>query len=303
LVLPYYFSNLFYGILVSIFLSLGLIQFGNKINWHNFFIEPWYSGHQYIFNGPAWFILCLILMQILYALIRKILNLINIKNEYILTVIFFTIGILGTILAENDETRQLYIIWVRVLFGLPFLQLGYLYKSKLEKFDNPSVLSFAILFLIQLLILFFYKDIFGFIVWNGNFNGQVFGPFLTSITGIWLWLQIADILAKKCLNNPVLNYIGNNTSTILFHHYFAFWLLSTMYMLLGAPNFDKSLYMGQFFYKYLYNADKHYLLLYAIAGIVIPLCLKYLFEKFIIPLFKNGYYLMINKFKIEYTDK
>lgn len=288
LVLPYYFWNLVYGTIVTIFLSLGFIAYGNRISIENFFVEPWLKAHQYIFNGPAWFVLCLFLIQVIYFVTKALFNKINIKNEYLLTAIYFAFGMLGTFLATDDTYRQSYLTWIRVLFGLPFIQLGYLYHAKLEKWDKPSIGSFALLFTIQALLLVYFDGKLDYVVWSGDFNGRVLAPFMTSITGIWFWLQISDILARKIGHNAVVSYIGNNTLAILIHQYFAFWMLNTFYYLIKAPGFDAISYQNGFFYKYIFRGDQHSLIFYAIAGLAIPLILKYIFERSVEILMKKN---------------
>ena len=71
LVIPYYKWNLFYGLLVTVLINVGLFNNGNKINLYNYFLEPIFQGYQYNLNGPSWFLISLFFIQIGYTLIRK----------------------------------------------------------------------------------------------------------------------------------------------------------------------------------------------------------------------------------------
>ncbi|WP_374702917.1 acyltransferase family protein [Bacillus sp. T33-2] len=93
LVIPYYKWNLFYGILVFILTSINLITFGQSLSFHSFFVESWLSGHQYLFNLAAWFVLSLFLIQIIYILSGALLNKFGISNEFLLMGIYLVIGL------------------------------------------------------------------------------------------------------------------------------------------------------------------------------------------------------------------
>ena len=133
LIVPYYGWNIFYAILVAALLNVNLINFGCNIDLRFFLIEPWITGHQYIFNLAGWFIFALFNVMLLVALIRKISR--NyIRSEYVLTVLFFLISLCGVYLAiHKGYTTDLSLVISRTMFGVFFFQLGYLYKEKLEE--------------------------------------------------------------------------------------------------------------------------------------------------------------------------
>lgn len=95
-----------------------------------------------------------------------------------------------------------------------------------------------------------------------DYNNQLIAPFLFSLTGIWVCIQIADIITEKYGDSKVLFYIGNNTWSIMMHHVFIYWLLKTIVFNLGAPNFDIYLHKTNIWYIYPFEGNyfKNYFL-------------------------------------------
>jgi fucose 4-O-acetylase-like acetyltransferase len=282
LVIPYYKWNLFYGCLITLLLYLGAVKFGKPINLETFFITPWKSGHQYLFNLAGWFVLCLFLIQISYILLRKIfLNVSN--NEIVLFIIFLLIGVLGTYLATFENSKSYYYV-IRVLFGLPFFHLGYIYKLKLEKLDRFNTITFVILLIYQTIIIQYYDGLHYEMVW-AKFGGHILMPFLASFSGIWLFIHLADLIDSKLSNDKLLSYIGQNSYSIMIHHIFIFWLLNLSFYFMNRfgiftffnlPEFATDLFKSDVYYKYGYPLTY---LLYVLLGIFVPIGLKYSFDK------------------------
>ena len=137
LVIPFYGWNLFYGILVTFLVILGISNIGNTITFENFFINPWTTGDSYYqLNFASWFLIWLFTVQVAYVLIRKIISH-AVKNEYFLFIVCLIAGLTGTYLSTIGFTSEfLGATLIKLLFGLPFIQLGYLYRVKLEKHDT-----------------------------------------------------------------------------------------------------------------------------------------------------------------------
>ena len=126
--------------------------------------------------------------------------------------------------------------------------------------------------MIQIVLIAFFNNEypFNFVAGGAQFY-NIFLPFITSLTGIWFWLQICTILSNKLGKNKIASYLGNHTLDIMIHHLFAFWLLNTFFFAIGAPGFNVSEYRTAIFYEYLLNDDSHFLILYAFLGLTIPI--------------------------------
>ena len=269
LIIRFYSWNLFYGILVTALILAGASNLGNTITPYNYFITPWTASNSgYAFNDITWFALWLFTVQTAYVVIRKTLRM---RNEYALLVLCLGLGLLGTYLSTTEILPEpLSTQLIKLLFGLPFIQLGFLYRLKLEAHDKPSVKSLILVLLIQgaLIGIFNSEFPFKFYVVRAGFN-NIFLPFLTSLTGIWFWLQICNILSTKIGNIRFLRSIGNHTWDIMVHHMFGFWLLNTVFFLLNAPGFDIAQYRTKIMYVYTIGVDNHSLIVYVVAGIAV----------------------------------
>jgi fucose 4-O-acetylase-like acetyltransferase len=286
LVIPYYLWNIFYVVIFFVVTSIGLLQWAAKINLYTFFYQPWTTGDQYAFNITGWFVLCLFLAQIIYILIRKTVGALKLKNEYFLFAFFLALGLLGTYL-PTIGFNTLILVFSRVLFSLPFLQFGYLYKSKIEKFDKPSyrniIISIIVLAVIQVGLFTVYGGKLDYEPLTAQFHGKILQPFLSSFTGIWLCLQISTLIAKfmkpKWAPSRLLRYIGDNSWGIMINQFLGFWLLSTAFFFAGAPGFNVVRYKTDIFYDYLLYGNPFSEILYLVIGLFFPLLLAYCLAK------------------------
>jgi len=268
LLVPFYGWHLFYGIILTILTIAGITSFGKTITLQNFLIDPWRAlDNLYSFNLASWFLIVLFSVQIIYMVIRKTLK---IKNELLLAIGLLALGLVGTYISTVGLSVVFREEIARLLFCLPFIQFGYLYRLKLEKHDKPCLKSLILILAIQALLigLFNSKFIFYFLVDRGQFN-NAFLPFITSITGIWFWLQVCSYLSAKLGENRIISWLGNHTLEIMTHHLFGFWLLNTLFFALGMPNFNVSQYRTDIWYQYFINGYTYFLILYAIAGIMV----------------------------------
>jgi fucose 4-O-acetylase-like acetyltransferase len=286
LVISYYSWNLFYVAVFFVVTSIGLLQWAYPINLNTFFVQPWIYGDQYAFNLAGWFVLCLFLVQVVFVLIRKSFVALKLKNEYCIFAFFFALGLIGTYLVSIGYDNSFYVILDRTLFGLPFVQLGFLYKAKLEKFDKSNIRNMIISMILLVIAQFVLLNVYGALDYDPLhvlFRGRILQPFLSSFTGIWLCLQISTLFLRvfetKTLPSKVLKYIGDNSWSIMINQFLGFWLLSGAFLFFGAPGFNVAAFKTDIYYKYLINGDAHYLILYVAVGIFLPLLLTYCLTK------------------------
>ena len=124
----------------------------------------------------------------------------------------------------------------RILFMFPAYQLGYLYKKHLEKYDTlPNGLYFAILFLVQLIVVLSCNGLAYSAVWCTGFVNGPFIPYITCITGIAFWLRISKILAPLYNRLKYVRLIGENTYAIMMHHILGFLLLNAFLYAISVP--------------------------------------------------------------------
>lgn len=244
----YFRCNLFYFITCFILINIGLLSRDISFSLHSLFIEPFLGGFQFYFNGPGWFVPFLFLLQVIYTFIRKIIwrNLKTLKDEemqitknreIIFFIVLIVIGIIAVVLSNvypvvDDKVTISHSI-LRVLFGLQFFQLGYIYKEYISEKISYSFKSFMVI-IISKVTIFYIFGYYTFSLRTVKFNGANILPFAVSILGIIYCLHLTDFIIKICdkLKPNIIEFIcfiGNNTWGIMMHHLFIKWCLGEIY--------------------------------------------------------------------------
>jgi len=282
LILPYFGWNLVYGLINMLLHKFQVIDYAKaEITFHDFFIAPWIHGHQYIFNLAAWFVLILFLVQLSYFFFRWICEKVKFKNDFIMLLLFFVLSASCAYVSQKIENVgiTLYSPFLKTGFFLIFFHFGYYYRNKLEKFDTlNSFIYFGILFAIQGFINNSEVGNYNYVISWLNFNDAMFLPIIVSFTGILLWLRITRILVRAIGDNKIITFIGNNTWDIMTHHIFVFFLINCLLFALCIPDFDVVQFKTEAYYAYIYKSH-HILLLYATAGVALPLLYRYYASK------------------------
>lgn len=288
--------NAFYGILVTLLLWSGLTALGSPISLEGLLWEPFTYCWAYVFNGPSWFIGTLFLIQACYLLLRKYIH-----SDILLLVISYCGYAYSIVLANSGFSHLFYnagITIERMLFCLIFYHLGYIYRYKLEKYDDFNFIKVIAIVLVNgCIISFITPDITTNIHHMAVQGKPRYIPLLTACTGIWLYLQIADLL-KDRLNNvyggEIINYIGNHTFVIMVHHQFFFWLFNTFLLflknmhILSLNTFNYHLYMTEIYFRI--GAYKPFSdILYVLAGVLGPICCCYLWEKLRVSIYRKKF--------------
>ncbi len=286
LMIPFLIINLIYGIIVTILKEKGVIYFGQGINLFTLFVEPFINNNQFVFNFPAWFVPTLFLTYLVFFLIhilsRKIIKS-DAKREIIVFIIFIVLQITSTFLQGIIVQNEYFLIILRVMFFIPFLEFGHIYKERLQKYDDkiPTVPYLIILMGFNFIM---YK-IFGDLNYDmhefSGFKGIEFLlPTVTSFIGILVYTRIARILSKKLGKNNVVNYISNNTFSIMTHHIFISFIIGLLLYTLGVPYFNVELFKTGWIYVYnIPNMQIVIQIIYIMAGVFGSLFIHWLYEK------------------------
>ena len=261
LLLPLFLWNLFYGLVVSFLRTRGLIGFGEEISFWNLFIEPFIFGHQFMFNLATWFVGALFFVQFTYLLLRKVFDA---RWEFPLFGIFLLLSLLTEWVGMRYELLPLIHTWhggllilLRTGYHLLFYHAGYLYRQYevRDRFSlNHVIAVFAIAGGVYQMT-------------GGNVSAETLGmrfhthvlifPVISAFAGIYLWLQIAEVVQpymKKCI---FLQRFGSSTFLVMVHHLFFVWLVNAvLYQVFLRfpsllPGFDAGKVMTDLYYKYL----------------------------------------------------
>lgn len=286
LIVPFLGWNLFYGLVMTGLVTIGLTRMEHaELSLTSLLWDPFTYSHPFVFNGPSWFVGTLFLVQLLYYLLKKMTN-DNITAITIAAVIFYLISLYMAFHGWSQWGNQAGVAIERTLYCLIYYHLGSVYRSSLEKFDRFSVNIVVLLFVLNGCILSFVTPNISNLTVTMEFPVKKYWlPFVVSCSGIWLYLQIADLLKDKIPVSSVLGYIGNHTFAIMMHHQFFFWLFNSGLLVLKIlgifplHTFDYETYMTYiYFHISAYPPINDFL--YLFVGVVGPVTCCWIYECF-----------------------
>lgn len=240
----YYKANLFYFFLTLVLVGLGLLEREIHFNLHSIFIEPFLGGFQFYFNGPGWFVPFLFTVRIVFPLTRKFFSLFvksfkfgeekKLLDESMFTIFLCVVGLFAAHFANmypvQNQDVALFHAMLRTAWGLQFMQIGLFYKEFVEEHIKYTVKGFVAIVATKAV---FYR-IFGYCTFSlrtVSFNGHTFISLFTSILGILYALYLAEFMCRLALRfkrklPELINFVGNNTWSIMIHHLLIKWLLT-----------------------------------------------------------------------------
>lgn len=241
LLIPYFLYSFIY-LLITIAITPIIGKFwAMPITFKNEFIYPFLTGHQIDLTSPLWFVpqlfTTLIIFKLLFLYLKKLPVIINILFFFILSIFAIQLG---------KYSQNVYILYfLRTLFSLLFVYLGYLYNAKIEgKINIFSSKIFYIIIFIQSILWLTNADYSALdgiglsyiLVW-GDFDNWIV-PIITSITGIWMSLFIVEIIYNKVKTWSFIQKIGQNTYHIMANHLLVFNIITYSILAFKGIPFD-----------------------------------------------------------------
>lgn len=279
LVIPAYLWNIAYGLFILLMKNADY-TIGARVDAYNLFVMPLVDGEAFKYNLGSWFVYPLFLVCVFNILIRKLIVFAEANNDYILLFLYLLIGLFGIQLAIDGRNTGVMKLLTRTMFFLPCYQFGVLYRSRWERRDRlNSTAYFAILFLVQLLLLTFYQELRYYPSGMSGFDNGVLLPYVTSLTGIAFWLRISRLLAPVVGNSRIIRLISDHTYSIMLHQMMGFmcvkWLFYLLNLLTGLfDDFNVQFMRKSVWYYYLPNGRQQYAILYLAAGLFLPILLR-----------------------------
>lgn len=165
------------------------------------------------------------------------------------------------------------------LIFIPFYQAGILYKRELKERDQINTPVYLAFIGIIALVLIYYWGMVpakGIAILSNFKMYMTYTLFLSAFLGIAFWLRLSRILAPAIGKSYYVNLIADNTWSIMMHEFIGFMLVKYIFYLLYlytpfCHTFDATKFHHDIFYYYLPNNRYQMLILYMIAGVVIPL--------------------------------
>lgn len=281
LLFPYLIWNVIYGIFTAVLHHAGFAIGGEFTLW-NLLVEPFVSGHQFLYQFPAWFVPALFLIELLNILGRKLLSCFHLNREWLIFVVCLVLGVITVQLAKGGHVWGYYKFPGRLLFMMPGFQLGRIYKEKLEekvsRIGDGWYLGGVVA--LQLLLTVFCNGLAFSAVWVTGFANASVVPYLTVVTGIAFWLRISDLIGRIPSACAWLMEIGRHTYDIMMHHIFWFWVVNSICYFFSRNTiwckaFDAALFFSDINYSYPIGGSDAGKWIYLAVGVGMPLlCAK-----------------------------
>lgn len=285
LLIPFFFWNIIYGLFVNILKYFGIIYYGEMISLKTVFIRPFLDCTMFQYNNPAWFVPALFSVIVIYSFFRKSLSFC--WNEYVISMIFVLFGIVCVFCSRKGYYSNPVMLFVlKTGFLMQFYQLGYLFKVCLEKVYRkiPDRWLLMVPILINTICIYisenkiYFNDLASM---SGFLTDYYIFPFLTSISGILFWIKISELLVPILADNKVVNFVSDNTWTIMMHHIFFFnvynLILTLSTMLNSRIPFDIETFRSTAWY--IFKPAPACAVVYVFLGMAGPLYVKYVIGK------------------------
>lgn len=247
-------------------------------------------GYTGLLASPMWFVTSLLLVTVVYAVLKKLFRK---WNSFVAFSVFalLNIAVVWIVKVYGDNTVIFLLLQpLKCIFFLPFMELGVLYRERLEAVqarlrNGGNIILLIVLIVINVLRIMVYpKDIDLCSMYNlGGLTGPCpVTPLISSVIGILFWVMVADILEKAFFNNRIVNYISENTFFIMGFHLLFINLINCVLMFINnhisvVPGFDVNAFRTLSYY--IWDKYPQFKIVYFIVGMAGPLLLKCAFDK------------------------
>ena len=294
LLLPY----LIISVLVMGFQWLiNLIKMGEIVPWPSGYLlymleRVITSGSPYGMVIPMWFVITLFATLMVYAIAKKLFG--RIWNSYVMFGIFVILHLVAVYLAKNTTPEALhwFLIPVKVMFFLPFLELGILYREKFEKKHSEMVAGGKLAILFGLLMFNVIRTLYLPNAYDVAFDGLdelagftspfIVTPLISSFVGILFWLTVVELIGKPFYESRFVNYLSSNTFWVMGMHILFYNVLNCILLLITRyivylPYFGIEGFQNSEFY--FWEIHPNIKLAYVAVGLLGPLGVKWIYDR------------------------
>lgn len=276
LIVPLYLWNFAYALL-SLLLARAGFSFAAKVTPRSLFLLPLIDGHQFGLNLGSWFLVPLFCCHVYAAVTRKLSG--RFCKNWIYTAAGIAIGIAGVEMARRGLRSGWWLFLTRFMYFLPFYELGILYRSRLEKADtSPSWLYFSVVLALQLLVIFAAGTAPVCIPGRMEFPSAAVLSLAGGFLAVAFWLRVARMLVPVLGQSRLVAAVGENTFSIMMHHFFGFFCLKTFFALLHkftplCQSFSWLQYKNDMWYIFLPKNCSQMAALYYVAALAISIAI------------------------------
>ncbi|MDO4459128.1 MAG: acyltransferase family protein [Clostridia bacterium] len=241
LLLPFYGWLLVYCILRYVFRLLGMISYGKNPTLHNFFVMPWTKGCQYGITSAWWFIPILFSIEIICFFKEQIFSKIK-KYCSVYRILIFGLFVLigmaavyqARIVGSYQGMKEYQSYLCKVLFLLPFFDLGIIVKKYKSKIQNiKSIYYFGFILILQIICIELSHNSISAEIVHSKYHTTPLITYIVAVNGIFLWFRISEILEPALGKLKLVYEVGRNTWSILLHHQMIIFILNWSFVYIG----------------------------------------------------------------------
>ena len=295
LLVPYFliaFATIFLEWMINSY-KFGTIQQFSLEDIHRLVTNVFTLGYPDLLSSPMWFVLSLFFVQMFYAVIRKLFC--PRWNYFIALSVFGLLNVSVVWFSKSYGDSTLFFVMMHLLkclFFLPFLELGIVFRERIEprlnklRSEGKMILLGVLLMInvLRMMILPRGQDIcFGGLY---NLSGFVspfyFTPIISSVIGILFWVTAVDMIGSAFYDNRIVIALSENTFFIMGFHLLFINLLNCVLLAIhnawfSLPGFEVDSFRSLAYYIWAeYPAFK---LVYFFVSLGGPLALKYFCNK------------------------
>ena len=237
---------------------------------------------------PMWFAPMLFAVQIVYGLMRKFLS--NHWNSIAFLIPFTILHILVVWYAKDHEVSDYLLLPLKVLFFMPFMEMGVIYRNGLEeKLQKANhLLLMTVLLLVNTVRVFFMPNEYdlafdSMATLTGFTSPYAVTPLISAVVGMLFWIEVVDLIGKPFYNSKVINAVSENTFYIMSFHVIFFNLFNCLLFginkLVTIPGFDIATFQDSNWYRWEYVSQFKFV--YFLVGLLGPVGLIKLYDRFI----------------------
>ena len=240
---------------------------------------------------PMWFVISLFSSLMVYAILKKCLY--RIWNSYVMMAVFCCLHILAVYLAKTmqPDAMTYLLLPLKVLFFLPFIELGIIYRNGLEKKHTGLSGGWKIALLFALLLINMARTVYLPAPYDVAFDSlselagftspYIVTPLISSVIGILFWVTLVDLIGRPVYESRFVNYMSCNTFWIMGFHILCFNILNCILMAV-SEHITPLLYFDVEAFResewYYWDISSNIKLIYLLVGILGPLGFKRLFD-------------------------
>lgn len=282
LIIPLYVYTIIYGAIV-LFLKKRGFNIGGEFTLYNILVMPIINGHQFVYNMGGWFVVPLFMVEICNVVFRRLFRFFKVRmTEYSYFIFYIILGLSGNQLACTEYLNGWWLVLIRMLYFIPFYELGIFYKRIFEKYDAkiPNIWYFTFIFTIKLVIACIYKKMPIYTLsWCNDFTEGPIMPIIVGYLGIAFWFRIAVIVEPIIWKSKYINLIADNAYSIMMNQFFGFMIVKSIYAVTNCTyfifrDFDWANYKNNIWWYYIPGGVEHTMILYVVAGVAFPIIIQ-----------------------------